>query len=167
MVFVRELKLDYVPGSEPVEYNPEEGLAPPDVSDMNRVELCGFVCKEPVYRKTPFDREIADLLIAVNRSYSKSDYIPCIAWGRSARFCSKLIVGDKVRIIGRIQSRVYQKKHTDGTVEEKVAYELSVIRLELLRDYKNARRTKFEAMRQTEQDAVETEYSSERKVDIF
>ena len=168
MVFARELKLDYVPGSVPVDYIPDEGLAPPDVSDMNRVELCGFVCKEPVYRKTPFNREIADLLIAVNRAYSKSDYIPCIAWGRSARFCSKLIVGDKVRIIGRIQSRVYQKKLPDGTVEEKVAYELSVIRLELIREYQNARRLKYEAMRRAERDEnAETEYSSERKVDNF
>lgn len=100
--------------------------------DVNTVELIGYICKPPVYRKTPFDREISDLLIAVNRSYNRSDYIPCISWGRNARYCSNRRVGDRVKVHGRIQSRTYQKKYADGSVEEKVAYEVSVIRLELL-----------------------------------
>lgn len=100
--------------------------------DTNRVELVGYICKQPVYRKTPFDREISDLLIAVNRTYNRSDYIPCISWGRNARYCSSRRIGDRVKVYGRIQSRAYQKKQPDGSVEDRVAYEVSVIRLELL-----------------------------------
>ncbi|MDR2904236.1 MAG: single-stranded DNA-binding protein [Clostridiales bacterium] len=96
----------------------------------NDVYLNGYVCKPPVYRTTPFGREIADLLLAVNRSYNKSDYIPCISWGRNARFASKLIVGDNIKIWGRMQSRNYQKKLEDGEVLEKTAYEVSVSKLE-------------------------------------
>ena len=102
-------------------------------TDVNSVELNGFICKQPIYRTTPFNREITDFLLAVNRSYNKSDYIPCIAWGRNARFCGKRNVGENVKVIGRMQSRVYQKKHPDGTVTDKVAYEVSVSRLELIR----------------------------------
>jgi len=98
----------------------------------NEVTLNGFICKPPVYRTTPFGREIADLLIAVNRSYNKSDYIPCITWGRNARFGSKLAVGDSIKVIGRMQSRGYQKKTDAGEVLEKVAYEVSVAKLEML-----------------------------------
>jgi hypothetical protein len=87
----------------------------------NEIILNGFICKPPVFRTTPFGREIADLLIAVNRSYNKSDYIPCIAWGRNARFTGKLKVGDNVKLWGRMQSRGYQKKYEDGIVEDKVA----------------------------------------------
>ncbi len=97
----------------------------------NEVILDGFICKKPIYRKTPFGREISDILLAVNRAYNKSDYIPCIAWGRNARFCENVPVGTEVRIIGRVQSREYEKKHEDGTVEKKVAYEVSVASLEV------------------------------------
>lgn len=96
----------------------------------NRIELEGFVCKPPVYRTTPFNREICDMLLAVNRAYNKSDYIPAIAWGRNARYAGEFAVGDKVAVTGRIQSRVYQKTLPDGSVEDRVAYEVSVSRLE-------------------------------------
>ena len=86
------------------------------------------MCKPPIYRTTPFKREIADLLLAVNRAYNKSDYIPAIAWGRNARYASNFAVGDKIHIDGRIQSRIYQKQLEDGTVEERVAYEVSITR---------------------------------------
>ena len=98
----------------------------------NEVTLIGYICKKPVYRQTPFGREIADILLAVNRAYSKSDYIPCIAWGRTARFCENMEVGTEVKIVGRVQSRQYEKKHEDGTIENKVAYEVSVGSLEVI-----------------------------------
>ena len=98
----------------------------------NEVVLVGYICKPPIYRQTPFGREIADILLAVNRAYNKSDYIPCIAWGRNARFCSKMDVGTEVRLIGRVQSRNYEKKHEDGTIEPRVAYEVSIASLELV-----------------------------------
>jgi len=83
----------------------------------NEVVLLGYVCKKPIYRQTPFGREISDILLAVNRAYNKSDYIPCIAWGRNARFCENMPVGTEIKIIGRVQSRMYEKKHEDGTIE--------------------------------------------------
>ncbi len=98
----------------------------------NEVILNGFICKAPIYRTTPFGREIADILIAVNRAYNKSDYIPCIAWGRNARFAAKLNVGDNIRIWGRMQSRVYQKKMENGDVIERVAFEISVSKIETM-----------------------------------
>lgn len=97
----------------------------------NSLYLNGFVCKEPIYRTTPFGREITDMLLAVNRTYNKSDYIPVIAWGRNARYSRSFNVGDKVKIWGRIQSREYQKKLEDETVITKTAYEVSVSKLEL------------------------------------
>jgi len=97
----------------------------------NEVVLIGYVCKKPIYRQTPFGREIADLLLAVNRAYNKSDYIPCIAWGRNARFCQKIEVGTEVKVIGRVQSRTYEKKHEDGTVENRIAYEVSIASMEV------------------------------------
>ena len=100
----------------------------------NEISLVGYICKPPIYRQTPFGREISDILIAVNRAYNKSDYIPCIAWGRNARFCSKMEVGTEIKVTGRIQSRSYEKKHEDGTVEERVAYEVSISNLELVED---------------------------------
>lgn len=103
-----------------------------DKDNPNQVQLTGTLCKAPAYRTTPFGREIADLMLAVNRAYGKSDYIPCIAWGRSARFASKLAVGDKIRLTGRLQSRGYQKQMQDGTVIEKTAYEISVGHLEMV-----------------------------------
>ena len=101
-------------------------------TDVDSVEMNGFICKPPVYRTTPFNREISDFLLAVNRSYNKSDYLPCICWGRNARFCGKRKVGDHVKVIGRMQSRVYQKRYPDGTVAERTAYEVSVSKIELL-----------------------------------
>lgn len=97
----------------------------------NSLYLNGFICKAPVYRTTPFGREITDLLLAVNRSYNKSDYIPVIAWGRNARFCKNINVGDNIKIWGRIQSRVYQKHISEDEVIEKTAYEVSVSRMEM------------------------------------
>lgn len=100
----------------------------------NEVVLVGYICKAPIYRQTPFGREIADVLLAVNRAYNKSDYIPTIAWGRNARFCQNLEVGTKVKVVGRVQSRMYEKKHDDGTVENRVAYEVSVGSLEIVEE---------------------------------
>lgn len=113
-VFVRELTV----GNE----NNEE--------DVNSIELYGYICKQPVYRKTPLGREISDLLVAVNRTYGKSDYIPCICWGRNARYASTFEVGQGVKIIGRVQSRTYTKKNGEE-VEERIAYEVSVSKIEL------------------------------------
>ncbi|MDD6795739.1 MAG: single-stranded DNA-binding protein [Clostridiaceae bacterium] len=96
----------------------------------NEIYLDGFICKEPVYRTTPFGREIADVLLAVNRAYNKSDYIPTIAWGRNSRFCQTLKVGDNIRVWGRLQSREYQKKVSETEVIKKVAYEVSVSKME-------------------------------------
>ena len=96
----------------------------------NCIELEGYVCKPPVYRTTPFRREICDMLLAVNRAYNKSDYIPAIAWGRNAKYAGEFAVGDKVAVSGRIQSRTYQKVLPDGSTEERVAYEVSVSQLE-------------------------------------
>lgn len=110
-VFVREL-LDESPMRNP-----------------NSIVLTGYICKPPIYRTTPFNREIADILIAVNRSYNKSDYIPCIAWGRNARFAKNLAVGEKIAVSGRIQSREYQKKITDDDVRTLTAYEVSISKL--------------------------------------
>ena len=110
-VFVREL-IDDLPGKNP-----------------NSILLSGYICKQPIYRTTPFNREIADVLIAVNRAYNKSDYIPCIAWGRNARFVKNLCVGDRIAVSGRIQSREYQKKVSDVEVRTMTAYEVSVSKL--------------------------------------
>lgn len=99
---------------------------------VNQIFLDGFICKESVYRKTPLGREIADLLVAVNRSYGKSDYIPCICWGRNARFAAGFEVGSHVQIWGRIQSRAYVKKLSETQVEQRVAYEVSVSKIEFL-----------------------------------
>lgn len=107
-VFVREL----------IEYN--------ETMNPNIIEITGFICKEPTYRTTPFKREICDVLVAVNRAYNKSDYLPCIAWGRNARFVKNLEIGKKVNLVGRIQSREYQKKLADGEVVTRIAYEVSI-----------------------------------------
>lgn len=100
-------------------------------SKSNMIYLDGYICKAPIYRKTPLGREIADLLLAVNRPYGKSDYIPCICWGRNARFASGFKVGERCEIWGRIQSREYMKKLDEETLEKRVAYEVSVSKLEL------------------------------------
>lgn len=109
-----------------------------EVKLPNSIFLNGFVCKKPVYRTTPFGREIADLLLAVNRAYNKSDYIPCIAWGRNARFASHFQVGDNIKVWGRIQSRKYQKKFPDGTVEDRTAYEVSISKIEKSKESSNS-----------------------------
>ncbi|MCL2719654.1 MAG: single-stranded DNA-binding protein [Lachnospiraceae bacterium] len=118
-VFAREI--DFIDGIE-------------ENTQTNQIYLDGYICKEPIYRKTPLGREIADLLLAVNRPYGKSDYIPCICWGRNARYASGFIVGERCAIWGRIQSREYMKKISEDQVNKRVAYEVSVSKLELLED---------------------------------
>ncbi len=100
--------------------------------NKNYVYLNGYVCKEAIYRTTPFGREITDILMAVNRSYHKSDYIPCITWGRNARFAQNLAVGEHIQVWGRIQSRTYQKKLETGEIATKVAYEVSISKMEAI-----------------------------------
>jgi len=95
----------------------------------NSIEITGYICKPPIYRTTPFKREICDVLIAVNRAYNKSDYIPCIMWGRNARFVQNMKVGDKLTVVGRIQSRTYVKNLGEDKSEERVAYEVSVSKI--------------------------------------
>ena len=104
----------------------------PDGSKTNSILLDGYICKEPIYRKTPLGREIADLLLAVNRPYGKSDYIPCICWGRNARYASGFEVGEHVQVLGSIQSREYVKKLSETETEKRVAYEVSVSKLECM-----------------------------------
>ena len=125
------------------EENTQNEMVKKDVI-TNEVVLIGYICKKPIYRQTPFGREIADILLAVNRAYSKSDYIPCIAWGRNARFCQNIEVGTQVKIIGRVQSRQYEKKHEDGTVETKTAYEVSVCSLEVINEEGNENKEETE-----------------------
>ncbi len=114
-IFARDLSL-----------SEETGVA----KNPNQITLDGYICKNPLYRTTPFGREIADILVAVNRAYGKSDYIPCIAWGRNARFSEKFEIGDRINLWGRIQSRTYQKKLNSGEILNKVAYEVSISKLE-------------------------------------
>lgn len=102
------------------------------LEDINEVALHGFICKTPVYRKTPLGREIADILLAVNRPYGKSDYIPCICWGRNARMAEKIQLGTEMFFEGRLQNREYRKKLEDGALENRVAYEFSVGRIKIL-----------------------------------
>ena len=117
-IFVRELRFL------------EDDEMPEEQSKSNQIFLDGYVCKPPIYRKTPLGREIADILVAVNRPYGKSDYIPCIAWGRNARFAGGLEVGEHIQIQGRFQSREYAKKISDNEIETRVAYEVSVSRID-------------------------------------
>ena len=105
-----------------------------DGAKTNSIFLDGYICKTPIYRKTPLGREIADLLLAVNRPYGKSDYIPCICWGRNARFASGFEVGEHVQILGRIQSREYIKKLTETETQKRIAYEVSVSKLECVEE---------------------------------
>ena len=121
-IFVRELRFI------------EEDEMPEEQSKSNQIFLDGFVCKPPIYRKTPMGREIADVLVAVNRPYGKSDYIPCIAWGRNARFAGGLEVGSHLQVSGRVQSREYTKKIGEDEVERRVAYEVSVSKIDLVED---------------------------------
>ena len=121
-IFVRELRFI------------EDEDIPEEQSKSNQIFLDGYVCKPPIYRKTPLGREIADILVAVNRPYGKSDYIPCIAWGRNARFAARFEVGVHVQIWGRIQSREYVKKLSETETEKRVAYEVSVSKVEFIED---------------------------------
>ena len=100
----------------------------------NNVELIGYICKEPIYRTTPLGKEIADVFVAVNRDYGKSDYIPCICWGRNARYVGNLDIGTKISIAGRLQSRTFLKKIDEETTEERVAYELSASKVEVVEE---------------------------------
>ena len=100
----------------------------------NTIFLDGYICKEPVYRTTPLGREIADVLLAVNRAYGKSDYIPCICWGRNARYAGNLTVGSRIQLRGRIQSREYQKRIGEGKVVDKIAYEVSASQMEYIEE---------------------------------
>ncbi len=133
---------DIIEVEEPQE-NEENEIVKKDTI-TNEVVLVGYICKKPIYRQTPFGREISDLLLAVNRAYNKSDYIPCIAWGRNARFCQDIEVGTQVKVVGRVQSRQYEKKHEDGTVETRVAYEVSVGSLEIIEENDNEQETQIE-----------------------
>lgn len=103
-----------------------------EVKNPNQIYLDGYICKRPIYRTTPFGREITDMLIAVNRPYNKSDYIPSIAWGRNARYSEKLQVGDRIKVWGRIQSREYQKRISDEEVITRTAYEISISKMEVV-----------------------------------
>ena len=122
-------------------------------SVTNEVVLVGFICKKPIYRQTPFGREIADILLAVNRAYNKSDYIPSIAWGRNARFSQNLEVGTKVKIVGRVQSREYEKKFEDGRVENRIAYEVSIGSLEIVEEVNPEKEAEVENVEE-DQEAV-------------
>lgn len=106
----------------------------PFTDNENKIFLDGYICKQPTYRKTPLGREIADILLAVNRPYGKSDYIPCIAWGRNARYVSDLGIGTRLNIDGRIQSREYCKKISEDKIEKRIAYEVSVSKMEVMED---------------------------------
>ena len=121
-IFVRELQFV------------EDDDMPQEQSKSNQIYLDGYVCKPPIYRKTPLGREIADILIAVNRPYGKSDYIPCIAWGRNARFASTIEVGGHLQVQGRVQSREYTKKINEEETEKRVAYEVSVSKIDFVED---------------------------------
>jgi single-stranded DNA-binding protein len=101
------------------------------IKNPNQIFLNGYVCKKPIFRTTPFGREITDILLAVNRPYNKSDYIPCISWGRNARYSQGLMVGDNIKVWGRIQSREYQKKLESGEIITKTAFEISVSKMEV------------------------------------
>ncbi len=114
-----------------------EILSAAPTSNPNSIVLSGYICKPPVYRTTPFNREIADLLVAVNRAYNKSDYIPCIAWGRNARFVQNLKVGDRIALSGRIQSREYVKRLSETQSVTMTAYEVSVSKLAAFDDNEN------------------------------
>ena len=104
------------------------------IKNPNHIYLNGYICKSPIYRTTPFGREITDILLAVNRAYNKSDYIPCIAWGRNARYSGSLEVGKNIKIWGRIQSREYQKKYSEDNIVTKVAYEVSISKMEISKE---------------------------------
>jgi primosomal replication protein N len=129
-VFVRDIQ---------VVAEPEKEETPTEIQHIpNNIYLDGFICKEPNYRKTPLGREIADVLLAVNRPYNKSDYVPAIAWGRNARYAQNLKIGNRIRIWGRIQSRTYQKKGENQEITTHTAYEVSISKLEIVGEEQEA-----------------------------
>lgn len=96
--------------------------------DENRLELTGTLCKAPTLRATPLGRTICDMILAVNRRYGRSDYLPCISWGSLAHRCAEKKVGDRIGLTGRLQSRLYQKR-TEQHTQERTAFEVSVMSL--------------------------------------
>ena len=130
----------------------KELVSPEEISEINQIYLVGYICKEPIYRTTPFGREICDVLLAVNRAYNKSDYLPCIAWGRNARFVRELGVGEKLEVQGRIQSRKYQKKIDETNTETRVAYEISLSSVMIVDSDRNF--AEFEESAETDEDVV-------------
>ena len=103
-------------------------VVPGEGDPCNQVFLHGVLCKPPVLRRTPLGRDICDLLLAVNRRYRRADYLPCIAWGSLAHLCGSLTVGDRVRLTGRLQSRLYNKT-IEGRLEVRTAFEVSIMSL--------------------------------------
>ena len=138
----------------------KELIDPNEISEINQIYLTGYICKEPIYRTTPFGREICDMLLAVNRSYNKSDYLPCIAWGRNARFVRDLGVGEKLEVQGRIQSRKYQKHMPDGSFESRVAYEISLSSVQLAEEEKYQDLAEFK-VEETGENRISADVSSE------
>ena len=152
-VFAKDI--EFLPNQE------EEVVASKDLVS-NEVVLTGYICKQPIYRQTPFGREIADILLAVNRAYNKSDYIPCITWGRNARYCSKMEVGTEVKVVGRVQSRAYEKKHEDGTVEQKIAYEVSISNLEVMDSDTKSEESSNESLEENNENIQEVKSETEQ-----
>ena len=103
-----------------------EQLRTCDDEPANEVILCGSICRQPIFRRTPLGREICDLMLAVNRPYRRADYLPCILWGHTAQHCANFPVGTTLQLTGRLQSRTYVKQLETGS-EQRVAYEISAI----------------------------------------
>ena len=132
----------------------KELVDPDQIPEINQVCLVGYICKEPIYRTTPFGREICDVLLAVNRAYNKSDYLPCIAWGRNARFVKDLSIGEKLEVQGRIQSRKYQKKINEHNTETRVAYEISLSSVILSQNLEFSNLSNYDFVSQTKNQAM-------------
>lgn len=132
-----------------------------ELSVSNQINITGYICKEPIYRTTPFGREITDVLVAVNRAYNKSDYLPCIAWGRNARFAGDLEIGEKVELSGRIQSRAYSKKVDENTTLTKTAYEVSVASIMTVVQGEEEEKTMADDEQPTSATKTVTEYEDE------
>lgn len=134
-----------------------EVVDPSKLQITNQINITGYICKQPIYRTTPFGREITDVLVAVNRAYNKSDYLPCIAWGRNARFSGDLQTGDKIELTGRIQSRAYQKKVDEQTTITKTAYEVSVSSIMLVAENESKEKEMLPNSEQPPQSVTEAE----------
>lgn len=118
--------------AQEIQFEGDEGVG--TIRDCNTIQLRGYICREAIYRKTPLGREITDVLLAVNRPYGKSDYLPCICWGRNARFAAELPIGTGIEVTGRIQSREYTKRFSDDSCERRIAYEVSIGKVSLMKD---------------------------------